>query len=373
MGGGKSKPEVPNPEKVDLTHFTIGRTLGRGGFGVVKAIRKKTEPFKDAWYAMKTLSKTSIVEKHSFEEVFREVRLLQTLHHRFICNAHFAFQDKRNLYLVMDCAMGGDLRYHMKHWTPSGEIASDSPQQTPSRRRSSTGGFRRKSSSLDRKNTKIPLGPVRGRWYLYQMLHGLKYLHNRGILHRDIKPENVLMLPTGYVKMTDFGLSYECGAGEPLTCKESSGTPSYMAPEIYTKSHEHGPCADFFALGVMLHEFLFFTRPYERDSFHNTDKVTTTRFMSVQGQKFSPIRLHIDKKKKLSDDTKDLLKGLLRVKPANRIGASGGAQEILDHPFFDLYASEGDSIQDGTKRAPWIPDQAGENNTYIEVDVSILL
>ena len=107
----------PNPMKTDISHFEMGRTLGRGGFGVVRAGEKVTDPGEGIWFAIKMISKESVVRKNSFEEVFREVHFLHTLKHRFICNAHFAFQDEQNLYLVMDCAFAGNLRYHLKYVT----------------------------------------------------------------------------------------------------------------------------------------------------------------------------------------------------------------------------------------------------------------
>ena len=66
----------------------------------------------------------------------------------------YAFEDRENLYLVMDLMQGGDLRYHLaKH-------KKFTEEQT--------------------------------RWFIACMLLGLEYLHQKGILHRDIKPENLV-------------------------------------------------------------------------------------------------------------------------------------------------------------------------------------
>jgi serum/glucocorticoid-regulated kinase 2 len=62
------------------------------------------------------MSKAKIIDKKSEKSIKYERDLLVKLKHPFIVNMHFAFQDKENLYLVMDLLTGGDLRYHIsKH------------------------------------------------------------------------------------------------------------------------------------------------------------------------------------------------------------------------------------------------------------------
>ena len=45
--------------------------------------------------------------------MMNELKLLSMINSKFIVNAHYAFQDSENLYLVMDLLLGGDLRYHL--------------------------------------------------------------------------------------------------------------------------------------------------------------------------------------------------------------------------------------------------------------------
>lgn len=77
-------------------------------------------------------------------------------------------------------------------------------------------------------------------------------------MHRDIKPENLVFDSEGYLYVTDFGIS-QTFKGKLL--KEQSGTPSYMAPEIFSKIG-HSFTADYYAVGVILHEMIIGKRPY---------------------------------------------------------------------------------------------------------------
>ena len=62
---------------------------------------------------MKEMSKAVILAKKSVTSINFERELLCRLNHPFICNICYAFQDTENLYLVIELANGGDLRYHL--------------------------------------------------------------------------------------------------------------------------------------------------------------------------------------------------------------------------------------------------------------------
>jgi serine/threonine protein kinase len=62
---------------------------------------------------MKEMSKSRVIAKRSVNSVLNERKLLTTLKHPLLINMHYAFQDKENLYLVMDLMTGGDLRYQL--------------------------------------------------------------------------------------------------------------------------------------------------------------------------------------------------------------------------------------------------------------------
>jgi serine/threonine protein kinase len=83
-------------------------------------------------------------------------------------------------------------------------------------------------------------------------------MHKNGVIHRDIKPENLLIDEKGYLRITDMGISR---LWNPDNASDTSGTPGYMAPEVMCRQN-HSYAVDYFALGIILYEFMFGKRPY---------------------------------------------------------------------------------------------------------------
>ncbi len=82
---------------------------------------------------------------------------------------HFAFQDRENLFLVMDLLLGGDLRFHIaRQRKVSEEVA---------------------------------------KFFIACLVQALEVVHQCGIIHRDIKPENLVFDSEGYLRLTDFGIA----------------------------------------------------------------------------------------------------------------------------------------------------------------------
>ena len=93
-----------------IENFVINLLLNKIILQVWKVERKGG---RKEIYAMKEMSKVKVYEKNSVQSIVNERKLLAHLRHPFIINMHYSFQDKENLYLVMDYLSGGDLRYHI--------------------------------------------------------------------------------------------------------------------------------------------------------------------------------------------------------------------------------------------------------------------
>lgn len=97
-----------------------------------------------------------------------------------------------------------------------------------------------------------------------QVAEGLQEAHARGVVHRDVKPSNLMLLPSGQVKILDFGLATLQGATRITRSREAHGTVGYMSPEQATGRPADGR-ADLWSLGVVLHEMLAGRPPFAGD------------------------------------------------------------------------------------------------------------
>jgi len=79
--------------------------------------------------------------------------------------------------------------------------------------------------------------------------------------------ENIILDSKGFPHLSDFGVAHvqtDFSQDRTLTCRLASGTKQYLAPEVFTKNHVHGPESDYWALGVMAFELLFGRRPFDK-------------------------------------------------------------------------------------------------------------
>ncbi|GJC79717.1 cytokinesis protein sepH [Colletotrichum liriopes] len=97
--------------------------------------------------------------------------------------------------------------------------------------------------------------------YTTQVLQGLQYLHDQGVIHRDIKGANILTTKDGKVKLADFGVSTSTLAGGQDKEAQVVGTPYWMAPEIIQLSGA-SPASDIWSVGCTVIELLQGKPPY---------------------------------------------------------------------------------------------------------------
>ena len=196
--------------------------------------------------------------------------------------------------------------------------------------------------------------------YALQMLEGLAYLHQAGIVHRDIKPENVLLDHNGVIKYVDFGAAKIiarqgktimapdptpptphktdrlAGGGDGKNNvapaaprghlqKTMTGTPMYMSPEVIrgdtpsSSMKRYSAAADIWSLGCVILEMATGRRPWS-----TLDNEWAIMYNIAQGN-----RPQMPAEDEFSDEGVDFLKRCFERDPSKRSSAA----ELLQHPW----------------------------------------
>ncbi|XP_039188476.1 citron Rho-interacting kinase isoform X5 [Crotalus tigris] len=290
-----------------LKDFEIRNLLGCGHFAEVQLVKEKAT---GDIYAMKVMSKETLLGK---EQVFfeEERNILSQNASPWIPRLHYAFQDKKNLYLVMDYEPGGDLL-----------------------------------SFLNRYEDQLEESTMQ--FYLAELVLAIHSVHQMGYVHRDVKPENILIDRTGHIKLVGFGSAAKITADKTVDAKGPPGTPDYMAPEVLSalsnSKTSYGSGCDWWSLGVVAYEVIYGKSPFTE----GTSAKTCNNILNFQ--RF----LKFPQDVKVSHEFLDLLQGLL-CGPKERLDYEG----LCCHPFF----SHVDWSAIPNSLPPFVPSLKREDDT----------
>jgi serine/threonine-protein kinase len=208
-----------------LGKYELHTLIGEGAMGIVW---KAYDTVLRRYVALKLLSAHFRKTKEMQDRFLREARAAGAIQHPNIVTVYDLGEADGQLFIAMEFVEGRDL---------SDVIALRDPL------------------ALERKLDIV-----------IEMLEGLHYAHQRGVIHRDVKPSNVRVMPDGRVKIMDFGIarfqSADVSGGAAIV-----GTPTYMAPEQITNGAITA-ATDVFAVGCLLYELLSFQKPFQGESVH---------------------------------------------------------------------------------------------------------
>lgn len=107
------------------------------------------------------------------------------------------------------------------------------------------------SRYMDKCDHKIDMNNVK--LFLFQLLRGLKYCHERRILHRDLKPQNILISSNGDLKLADFGLA-RAKSVPTKTYTDEVVTLWYRPPDVLLGNVDYGTSIDMWGVGCIFFE-----------------------------------------------------------------------------------------------------------------------
>lgn len=206
--------------------YEVRSQLGKGSFGTVYLVEHRTQKDRldvQRVRVCKMIQKSKAKEAKTPEaKVREEFAVLKQLDHPNVLRIFEDFEDEDNFYLIMEQCRGGDLAGYVKCLEP-----------------------------MDARTYELWVAKV-----MQHTLSAVAYCHSKAVIHKDLKPENVMLssprdapLQDLHVVVVDFGLA-EVFANPTDRSEVVSGTPPYMAPEVWQGNFSKS--CDVWSAGCML-------------------------------------------------------------------------------------------------------------------------
>jgi serine/threonine-protein kinase len=220
------------PGDILLGKYRVENTLGKGGMGIVVAVR---HVHLGELFAIKMLLTAAQKSDGATERFLREARASAKLKGEHVARVHdVGSLDDGAPYMVMEYLVGDDLKQILKRQGP------------------------------------FPLNELA--LFVHQACEAVGEAHALGIVHRDLKPANLFLTrrPNGTpcIKVLDFGISKELdpdgGSMSDLTKTGTFiGSPPYMSPEQMSDIKATDRRSDIWSLGVILYELATGQLPFQ--------------------------------------------------------------------------------------------------------------
>lgn len=267
---------VDNPGNINDWYKLETNQLGAGSYGsVCKAEHKITKSVR----AIKTVSKVASGPR-ALDRLHTEVDIMKMMDHPGIIKLYETFEDRKNIYLVMELCTGGELFDKIVE----------------------AGHFTETQAAI----------------VMQQMISAIFYMHSNRVCHRDLKPENFLFqskepIEKNLLKLIDFGLSAVFTPSRQFHTK--AGTPYYVAPQVLSGSYDE--LCDLWSCGVIMYVLLCGYPPFYAENDADVLALVRRGQFSFSQNDWANV----------SNDAKDLITNLLKLQPQERMSA----KEALNH------------------------------------------
>ena len=297
-------------QKTTFDDFEIIRTLGQGAFSTVYLVTRKKDKKQ---YALKII-KMDKLSKIEQENSVNEIRILSSIVHPNIISYKESFWNWKNktLNIIMEYCDDGDLE----------------------------------SKINKMKRNKIKFNEKLIWNYVFQIIFGLKALHDKGIIHRDLKSANVFLSK----------LNNKCKIGDLNTGKVIKnninknkgnyqiGTPYYFSPEIWNNG-EVSYKSDIWALGCIIYEMCSLKMPFKgKNMMELKDNICKGKFEKINSR--------------YSKELWELIKSLLVIDPEKR----PNCDKILESKI----------IKDKLNNVPELSDLYNKSNNINDEELSLI-
>jgi len=287
--GKAKKPEVKKPEETKPQRtptvedkYELKDVLGTGAFSQVRLAESKEDGHM---HAIKIIDKKALRGKEDSLE--NEIRVLKRLKHANIVGLQEVFENKTQVFLVMELVTGGEL--------------------------------------FDRIVEKGSYSEKDAADLIKQVLSAVAYMHEEGVVHRDLKPENLLYYSPdadSKIMISDFGLSKMEESGVMAT---ACGTPGYVAPEVLAQK-PYGKAVDVWSIGVISYILLCGYPPF----YDENDANLFAQILKGEFEFDSPYWDDI------SEEAKDFIRSLMCVNVETRLTC----HSALEHSWITGKQSE---------------------------------
>ena len=395
---------------IDVTTLVAERPIGSGGQGGVWLAYDPTSGKRVALKQLckgrlAALKKVSSVKPETCQWLIEREALLKCGVHPFVTTCHTTFQDDQSLFFALELASGGacrpappDARVHA-HAHARRTYTHTNTACAPARLRAAPRFVRAprylpRSHEYEQRYPLTTCGLVARAGDLFSLLHttesgqlpegqcrfytacvglAIKHIHKMGFLYCDIKLENVLVNSDGYAKLCDFGLAKKLPAasGGARCCPSllggrssgearsysKCGTDQYAPPEVVTGAGR-AKGADWWALGVLLHEMLTGHSPFEGAGMAAI-YARVEEYVSGGRDAQATLKAEVlEDNTDLSDAGAQFLIGLLTPDEKTRLGAGAGgfAKSVQPHAWFA--GLDWAALLRGEVPPPFVPDQS---------------